>query len=231
MNKESVVLLSGGLDSAVCLYAEVGFWDTVALSIDYGQNQVLELERAAFLAKEVGVPHVILDADFTHVTAKILGDEEGQTWPRTIEAISKDSISPAYIPARNTVLISIAMSYADSIGAKRIVIGSNADDKAFPDCRPKYFEAINEVSKTGTRHHPEIVAPMIEKSKHGVYLEARRLRVPIGETLSCYAPVVPPTGIVWHCGKCDACVIRRDAMSRGKDPTRYWHPRPRGDTP
>ncbi|HUT86596.1 MAG TPA: 7-cyano-7-deazaguanine synthase [Candidatus Heimdallarchaeota archaeon] len=221
MNK-SVVLLSGGIDSAVALALEsmkLQASECFTLSASYGQSHWLELHSAKFLSffykatrhVEVSVPL----GDF----AKSPITQHYGIAQRTLEELRQPFvISPEYVPGRNSLLLALGASFAESIGATRLVIGANADDHQFPDCRREYFDAFQEVVKIGTATGPEVVAPLILHSKTQVIQLAIDLGVPLKWTTSCYRPHESKVKMkedatqAVACGVCDACVVRIDAF-------------------
>lgn len=220
---KSIVLLSGGLDSAVCLYDEIRAGHEVyALTVLYGQRHAIEVVAARRVATTAGVvQHVTTEVGFDHIDGRLLDDADGQVWPRTLEEMNRDRISPMYVPARNTVLLALALSWADSISAARVVVGANADDSKFPDCRSEFIDAMRHVAAYGTRNHPLVIAPLLSLTKAEVVSRALDLGVPTGITVSCYSPSKNFAGVVEHCGVCDACVIRRNAFGSREDGASY----------
>jgi 7-cyano-7-deazaguanine synthase len=212
--KESaIVLLSGGIDSAVCLWlAKEANWHIHALSFNYHNRQRREIEASAKLAQKAEVAeHKVIDLPF------LLELEDLKT---TSGLISKD-VPSAYIPARNMVFYAIALSYAEYISARYVIGGhNNLDHRSFPDSTPEFFAKLNELVKTGTlanNDSPEIITPLSNLDKSGVLKEAIRLKVPLELTWSCY----DKDDIA--CGKCPACRIRLQTFRRArmKDPIPY----------
>lgn len=208
----AVVLLSGGLDSAttLALAQEEGF-ECVCLTVVYGQRHEAELEAARRVARQAGVK----DHRFVTVSLREIG---GSALTDDIE-VPKDreddgQIPVTYVPARNTVFLSLALGLAEVVGAAAVFIGVNAIDySGYPDCRPEFvraFEALAQVAtKSGSEGQPlEIRAPLIEMTKAGVIEAGTRLGVDFGLTLSCYDPVEGRP-----CGHCDACAIRSRAFA------------------
>ena len=239
--RPSVVLLSGGLDSAttLALARRAGF-ACHALSFDYGQRHRFELVAAGRIAASLGaVEHRIVRIDlsagggFGHsaltdqidvpkdrAERKGAGDEE-----RGRDA--RDTAIPVtYVPARNTIFLSIALAYAEVVGAWDIFIGVNAVDfSGYPDCRPAFVEAFERLANLATAAAVEgggrfrIRAPLIAMTKAQIILAGRELGVDYGQTHSCYDP--SPAGLA--CGRCDSCVLRRRGFEEAgvADPTRY----------
>ncbi len=209
---KAIVLLSGGIDSAVCLaYALSEGRTCAALSFDYGQRHRVELEYAAKLCAFYGIPHRILKLPSW-------GAEEfssllnSSTVPahRTVEEIASGGIAPTYVPARNTLFLAYALAIAEVEEAREIYCGSNADDcLPYPDCRPAFFQAFQQVAHYATKQAaegtpPKIVTPLIGLKKSEVILLGKKLGVPLQMTFSCYAPIEGRIA----CGICDACRLR-----------------------
>ena len=159
-----VVLLSGGIDSALALAREAPFCVVHALSIDYGQSHYLELDAACELAAHYEVEHRVAKIDLGFATDVLIRGGEAIA-SRTLEEIRKDVVSPSYVPARNTIFVSLALAWAETLKASRVILCANADDKAFPDCRPEFVDAICRVSYLGTTQQPKVKAPFINQDK------------------------------------------------------------------
>ena len=229
----AVVLLSGGLDSATCLALAVrdGFV-AHALSVDYGQRQRLELEAARRVARSLGAAsHRVVRVDLRLLGGSALtSDDIAVPKDRSLDTIG-DGIPVSYVPARNTVLLSIAMAAAEVAEADAIYLGINAlDTSGYPDCRPEFLEAFRAVARLGTKRGVEgrpvdLRAPLLRLSKAGIASLAVSLGVPVAETLSCYDPLAArvPAGPAIHCGRCDACQLRREGFRAAglADPTTY----------
>lgn len=222
---KSIVLLSGGIDSAVAaaLEREKGY-EVFALSVDYGQSHRCEIQAAEKIAKWLGaIEHRIVQFDLGQLAKGPLVGEP--TLCRTLEEI-RETPSPAYVPARNTILISLALAWGEVVGSRldtRIVIAPNLDDAiAFPDCSRPWVEAAQRVAQT-TLIAPSINAPLLSWRKPRVIQAAHDLGIPLKDTLSCYQPVEWRDGGFGHCGRCDACVLRKDGFSESgvEDPTVY----------
>ena len=221
MTRTAVVLLSGGLDSMVCaaLAREAGF-AVAALTIDYGQRHRVELEAAARIAATLADRHIVLPLDLrafggSALTADIDVPKGG------VEV----GIPVTYVPARNTIFLSLALGLAEAIDARDIYIGVNAlDYSGYPDCRPQFiaaFEALaDQATKAGAEGgHFTIHAPLQDMSKADIAREAARLGLDAGVSHSCYDPA--PDGR--HCGRCDACRLRSKGFEESGlvDPTAY----------
>lgn len=206
---DAVVLLSGGMDSATVLAMaiEQGFRCS-ALSIRYGQRHEVELVRAKEIAAALGArQHVIADVDLRFVGGSALTDE---TIAVPEEEHGASEIPATYVPARNTLFLSLALGWAEVLGAEAIFVGVNAVDySGYPDCRPEYLEAFRRMAALATRAGVEgspvrIEAPLLNWSKGQIVQAACRLGVPLERTVSCYAP--DPAG--GRCGRCEACRLR-----------------------
>ncbi len=208
---KAVVLLSGGLDSAtVAAQAQADGCEVVALSLFYGQRHDRELDAARAIVAALKIKtHQILDVNLSQWGGSSLTDSS-QSIP-TQE--TEDGVIPStYVPGRNTVFISIALSLAEAIGASSIYLGINAVDySGYPDCRPDYLEAFQKLaalsSKAGIEGFaPKLIAPLVLDSKVDIVHRALRLGVPIELTWSCYQGGTVP------CGVCDSCRIRDRAL-------------------
>lgn len=225
--KGAVVLLSGGLDSAVAAaWAVAAGFKVAALSVDYGQRHRLELAAAREVARQLGI------ADHRQVTVDLraLGGSAltaDLPVPKDRDHIGGD-IPVTYVPARNAVLLSLLAGFAEVVGASRLIIGANIQDySGYPDCRPKFLRAFAGAMRLGTRAgveggELEVVAPLVHLSKAGIVRLGVALGVDLGATMSCYDP--PSAGV--HCGRCDACQLRRAAFQEAGvvDPSRYLEP-------
>ncbi len=217
-----VVLLSGGLDSATTLAIAVNECDEVhALSFDYGQRHSRELESAKRIARHYGVVHKIIRLDMRAVGGSALTDDI-EVPERTLEEIENE-IPVTYVPARNTIFLSYALGYAEVIDGDRIYIGVNAlDYSGYPDCRPEYIKAFQEVARLGTKRGVEgrpikIETPLINLTKAEIIKRGMELGVPYELTWSCYR------GGEKACGRCDSCLLRlKGFMEAGyEDPLEY----------
>ncbi|MEO6433984.1 MAG: 7-cyano-7-deazaguanine synthase QueC [Sphingomicrobium sp.] len=221
MTRTAVVLLSGGLDSMVCagLAREAGF-AVVALTIDYGQRHRIELESARIIAADLAKRHIVLQLDLrafggSALTADIAVPKDGVG----------DGIPVTYVPARNTIFLSLALGLAEASGANDIYIGVNSlDYSGYPDCRPDYIAQFQQLARLATKAGVEgqpitIHSPLASMTKADVAREAERLGLDAGQSHSCYDPL--PDGA--HCGRCDACRLRHKGFvdSGLTDPTRY----------
>ncbi|GCL36975.1 exsB protein [Sphaerospermopsis reniformis] len=222
---KAVILLSGGLDSSTVLYqARADGCECYAISFDYQQRHRRELQSAMFVAQSVGVvQHQIVNFDLRLWGGSALTDEAiALPQARSLDEMSQ-SIPVTYVPARNTIFLSFALGYAETIGAQRVYIGVNAlDYSGYPDCRPDYIQAMQEVFRLGTKQGREgqpidIIAPLINLKKTEIIQLGNQLDVPWELTWSCYA------GGDQACGVCDSCRLRLAAFAQLglKDPVDY----------
>lgn len=224
---KAVVLLSGGLDSATtaAMAREQGF-ELYALSVDYGQRHRFELESAARVAQAVGVrEHKTVTISLDALGGSALTGEMAVPQDRDESAIST-GIPVTYVPARNTVMLSLALGYAEVIEAADIFIGVNAVDySGYPDCRPEYIEAFDQLANLATKAGVEgtlrfhIHTPLVKWTKAQIIARGTQLNVDYGLTHTCYSP--NDQGIA--CGRCDACQLRRKGFAEAgiEDPIPY----------
>lgn len=220
--RQAVVLLSGGLDSMVCagLAREAGF-GVLALTIDYHQRHRVELEAAKRIAAGLADRHIILPIDLSAFGGSSLTDDSIRVGKEGVG----EGIPPTYVPARNTVFLSLALAWAEASGARDLFVGVNAlDYSGYPDCRPDFiaaFEALaNQATKAGVEGDPFTVhAPLQHMTKADIAREAARLGLDAGVSHSCYDPT-PDGGA---CGLCDACRLRAKGFEEAglPDPTHY----------
>ena len=220
--KAAVVLLSGGLDSMVCaaLAREAGF-SVLALTIDYNQRHRVELEAAKRIAAELADRHIILPLDLTAFGGSALTSDIAV--PK--DGVEEEGIPVTYVPARNTVFLSLALAWAEAAGAHDLFVGVNAlDYSGYPDCRPAFIAAFEGLANQATREGVEgrrftIHAPLQDMTKADIAREAARLRLDAGMSHSCYDPAADGGA----CGLCDACRLRAKGFSEAglPDPTRY----------
>lgn len=221
--KKAVVLLSGGLDSATVLALAVSKgYDVYALSFSYGQAHHAELQAAKKITNQFNVVnHQVLELNFGQLAQSALTNKAIQV----PDYNDSEGIPLTYVPARNTVFLSIALGWAESVGAQDIFVGVSAIDYSnYPDCRPEYIRAFqamaNLATKTGVEGKPiTIHAPLIELSKAETVRLGLQLGVNYQQTVSCYR--LSEKGEA--CGKCDSCVLRKKGFSQAgiDDPTRY----------
>jgi 7-cyano-7-deazaguanine synthase len=223
MSKAAVVLLSGGLDSMVCaaLAREQGF-SVTALTIDYGQRHRVELEAARAIASALATRHIVLPLDLrafggSALTSDIAVPKDG--------ADREGDIPATYVPARNTIFLSLALGLAEASGASDIFIGVNAlDYSGYPDCRPDFIAQFQQLASVATKAGVEgrgfaIHAPLIDMTKADIAREAQRLGLDAAMSHSCYDPGTDGA----HCGRCDACRLRAKGFAEAgiADPTTY----------
>ena len=212
----SVLLLSGGIDSATILTSITKENEKVfALTFDYGQKHYAEIEKAKNLAKEFNVyEHKIIKLNLSEFTDSSLTDKNIQV-PKSL---TDDKIPNTYVPGRNTIFLSIALSYAESKGCSSIYIGANAIDySGYPDCRPEYIEAFQNLvnlatKKTVTGGNIQIYAPLINLTKIEIIELGIKNGLDIEKTLSCYDPIMKNE----PCNKCPSCRIRNEALNQIK---------------
>ncbi len=223
--KKAVVLLSGGLDSSTCMaIAKHDGYELYALSFDYGQRHLRELESARKIAEHFGVKeHKILKIDLGQIGGSALTDESIDVPVDRDEERMAEEIPVTYVPARNTILLSFALAYAEVKDADAIYIGANAlDYSGYPDCRPEYYSAFEEVARLGTKRGVEgrpieIKYPLIRMSKAEIIRTGMKLGVPYELTWSCYR------GGEKACGVCDSCKLRIKGFREAgyRDPIDY----------
>jgi 7-cyano-7-deazaguanine synthase len=202
------------MDSATCLAeAQADGFDVHALSVDYGQRHEGELAAARAVARRLGArEHRVLAVDLRSLGGSALTTDAEVPKDRDDAEIGA-GIPVTYVPARNTVLLALALATAEALGADAIYVGVNAlDTSGYPDCRPEFIDAFRRVADLGTRRGVEgrpieIRAPLQHETKAGIVLRAVRLGVPLELTLSCYDPVTTSAGPE-ACGRCDACRLR-----------------------
>jgi len=221
----AVVLLSGGMDSATALaIAKADGFDVIALTIDYGQRHRREIDAAKKVAKHFGVrDHRVVSLDLTPIGGSALTDKTIRVpEQRRLEEIGR-GIPVTYVPARNTILLSYALGLAEATGAKAIYIAANFQDySGYPDCRPEFYKAFQEVARLGTKRGVEgdvieIRTPIISMTKADIVRKGQELGVPWKLTWSCYQ------GGDKACGVCDSCQLRLKGFREAgvKDPLPY----------
>ena len=220
---KAVVLLSGGLDSATVLaIARDRGYACYALSIDYAQRHGAELAAAEKIARSIGAcEHRIVKVDLAAFGGSALTDESIAVPTEGIKA----GIPVTYVPARNTIMLSLALAWAEVLGSHNIFIGVNAVDySGYPDCRPEYIAAFEQMANLATKaategHKLSIHAPLIRLSKAEIIRQGILLGVDYGLTVSCYQ--ADAAGLA--CGVCDSCRLRQAGFAAAEvpDPTRY----------
>ena len=230
MKKKAVVLLSGGLDSttALAIAKKEGF-DVYALSFDYRQRHRIELERAKQIAKKLGViDHQIINIDLRQFGGSALTDSIDVPTHRE-EKIVSEEIPVTYVPARNTIFLSLGLAYAEVNNAPHIFLGVNAVDySGYPDCRPEFIEAFEKLANLATKTSVEgkeklkIHTPLIQLTKAKIILKGIELDVDYSLTYSCYKPEKGGKA----CGICDSCQLRLRGFNEAglEDPLNYNNP-------
>jgi 7-cyano-7-deazaguanine synthase len=223
MSKLAVVLLSGGMDSMVVagLAREAGY-RLLALTVDYNQRHRVELESAARIAAHLGAErHIVLPLDLARFGGSALTDDI----PVPKDGVDEGAIPVTYVPARNTIFLSLCLGWAEAAGARDLFIGVNAlDYSGYPDCRPAFVTAFETMANLGTKAGVEgdcftVHTPLMQMTKADIAAAAARLGLDAGMSWSCYDPA--PGGL--HCGLCDSCRLRSKGFAEAglPDPTRY----------
>jgi 7-cyano-7-deazaguanine synthase len=221
-NKKAVVLLSGGLDSATCLaIAKSQGFDCYCLSLDYHQRHIAELQAAQILASSLGAKmHKTANLDLSLFGGSALTDDA-----IAVPEQETAGIPVTYVPARNTIMLSLALAWAEVLQAQDIFIGVNAlDYSGYPDCRAEYVAAFQQMANLATKFAVEgqkitVHAPLIDMTKAQIIALGTKLDVPYAATVSCYQ--ANENGAA--CGKCDSCRLRREGFNKAgiADPTIY----------
>jgi len=220
---DAVVLLSGGLDSTTALaVARSQGFTCHALTVRYGQLHEVELEAARRVASALGVDHRVVAVDLSPLAASALTSRAIEVpKDRSLAEIGAPGDVPStYVPARNTVLLSLALAWAETLGAHDLFVGVNVlDASGYPDCRPEFVRAFEALAQVATRAGGFLVhAPLIELTKAQIIRLGVSLGIDYAITHSCYDPVGQLA-----CGRCDACALRRKGFAEAgvADPTRY----------
>ncbi len=226
MTKKAVILVSGGLDSATTLaIAKEQGYDCYAMSFNYGQRHMVELQSAHMIAESMGVlSHKVVKLGLGDIGGSALTDNNIAVPQNPEQEISTD-IPVTYVPARNTVFLSLALGWAEVLDADAIFIGVNAVDySGYPDCRPEYIEAFQTMANLATKKGVEgqlikIETPLINLTKAEIIQNGTRLGVDYSKTLSCYSPDEKGRA----CGLCDSCRLRQQGFAEANlpDPTLY----------
>jgi 7-cyano-7-deazaguanine synthase len=224
--RRAVVLLSGGVDSSTCLaVARAEGFEAHALSVDYGQRHRDELRRARRVAGALGAAgHEIVRVDLSAFGGSALTDRAIAVPKGRSERRMARDIPVTYVPARNTVLLALALARAETLGAQDVFVGVNAIDySGYPDCRPAFLRSFERLARVATKAGVEgrplrIHAPLIRLTKADIVRLGTRLGVPYRMTTSCYDPIRGRA-----CGRCDACILRRKGFAEAgvPDPTLY----------
>ena len=223
--RSAVVLLSGGLDSMVCagIAREQGY-SVIALTVDYNQRHRVEIDAARRIAEQLADRHIVLPLDLrafggSALTSDLAVPKDG------VGANHQGGIPVTYVPARNTIFLSLALGLAEASSARDLFIGVNAlDYSGYPDCRPEFIAAFERLANIATKAGVEgqgftIHAPLLRMTKADIAREAQRLDLDAAMSHSCYDPL--PDGR--HCGECDACRLRAKGFAEAgiADPTAY----------
>jgi 7-cyano-7-deazaguanine synthase len=229
LDSKAVVLLSGGLDSTVtAAIAKQDGYRIFCVTVSYGQRHQIEVERARAVARALDAAgHIVVAVDLRAFGGSALTDEVSVPKDRTPEKRSGE-IPVTYVPARNTIFLSLALAYAETLGAQTIYFGANVlDYSGYPDCRPEFIRAFETAARLGTKmgvegRAMEIRAPLLMLSKADIVQRGLALRVPFELTHSCYDPTLD--GVA--CGRCDSCRIRREGFRQAGvvDPVPYAIP-------
>jgi 7-cyano-7-deazaguanine synthase len=226
-NSRAVILLSGGLDSttALAIARSEGF-ELFALSVDYGQRHRIELERAAAIAKSMGAAEYrTVKLDLRSIGGSALTADIAVPKDRSADDMAH-GIPTTYVPARNTILLGLALGYAEVVGAFDIFIGANIlDYSGYPDCRPEFLTAFENLANLATKAGVEgkgkfrVHSPLLKMNKAEIIRTGTKLGVDYALTLSCYDPDTEGRA----CGRCDSCQLRQKGFAEAgvKDPTVY----------
>jgi 7-cyano-7-deazaguanine synthase len=211
MSKKAICLLSGGLDSTVTLYyARSEGYNVKALSLNYGQLHAVEIKKAQKTAAFLGIEHTILSIEMPWKGSSLL--DPTIDMPQNRYEFKNNEIPSTYVPARNTIFLSFALSWAEVLDADSVFIGANQIDySGYPDCREEYLNAIQEVYRLGTKRGIQgntikICRPLVNLDKKGIILLGQKLNVPFENTWSCYQGGQEP------CKVCDSCILRANGF-------------------
>lgn len=226
VNVKAIVLLSGGIDSSVALaVTQRDGFDCHALTFHYGQRHNCEIDAAIRIARSRSVPHKIVrvpalgDLARSSLTSWLNGWEVPKDRPA--DKIAVDQRPSTYVPARNTVLLGLSLACAETIGADTLVVGFNLHDRVgYPDCTPEFVSAFEATARAASRRPIRVHAPLTDLTKAQIVSLAVDLRIDLRSTHSCYDPIYSDGSA---CGRCDACVLRREAFAAAAipDPTKY----------
>lgn len=221
MRKKALVLLSGGLDSAVTLSCVPAGTEAVALTLNYGQRHVSEILAAKAIAAYYRVEHIVEDLGMQLARSALTADVAVPAAGSTPTGL----LPSTYVPARNLVFLSYAVAMAVKQGCGSVWIGANAVDySGYPDCRPRFLETFAQAVALGVEPHVDVRFPLVHWDKKKIIQHGSMYGVPFKLTQSCYDPVYDGvTDGYFACGKCDSCKIRRDGFEAANlpDPTRY----------
>jgi len=209
--KDSLIILSGGMDSTVLLYDRLPLI-ALAITFKYGQKHLKEIAKAKSICEHLGVPHKIIELPLSNILKSNLLEGGGDIPEGHYEDLS---MKKTVVPFRNGIMLSIAVGIADSEGFNQVLTAVHTGDHTiYPDCRPKFIQNISNAAYRGTYNEVIISAPYIEWSKREIAFLGKDLKVPFEKTWSCYK------GGDIHCGKCGTCIERKEAL-QGFDPTIY----------
>ena len=216
--KKAIVLLSGGLDSATTLYlAQQKGFQCRCLIFDYGQQHKREIESAKKIAQSLRSPYQVIKIELPWKGSALLDNKINiPKRKNTGTQEHKDEIPSTYVPARNIIFLSFALSYAETTKAETIFVGANAIDfSGYPDCRPQFYRAFKKIIAAGTKAGVEkkkikILTPLLRKTKAEIVLTGKKLGVPFALTWSCYRGRKRP------CGECDSCYFRAKGFREAK---------------
>jgi 7-cyano-7-deazaguanine synthase len=224
--RRAVVLLSGGLDSSTTLaIAKREGFAVFALSVRYGQRHAREIAAAGRVAQAIGVQeHRVVDVDLRAIGGSALTDAIDVPKDRGLADMMR-GVPATYVPARNSIFLALALGWAEVLGASEIFFGANVlDYSGYPDCRPEFIEAFEQMANLATRAGIEgarfrVHAPLLRMSKREIVVRAGELGLDLALTWSCY----DPTAAGLACGRCDACQLRRKGFAEAhvKDPAQY----------
>ena len=222
---KAVVLLSGGMDSTTAAIAQREGFDVHALSVRYGQRHAVELEAARHVARRLGIrQHVVIDLDLRAFGGSALTADLPVPKDTPLGDIGA-RIPATYVPARNTIFLSLALAWAETLGARDLFLGANAlDYSGYPDCRPEYLEAYARMAGLATRAGVEgapltIHTPLLQLTKAEIIARGLALGLDFGITSTCYDPAADGAA----CGRCEACLLRLKGFEEAgvPDPARY----------
>jgi len=227
---KAVCLLSGGLDSAVTLAeARAAGFETFALSVRYGQRHDVELEAAARVAEALGAEeHRVVTVDLSALGGSALTDDIEVPKDRP-EAEIGEGVPVTYVPARNSMFLSLALGWAELLRARDLFLGANVVDySGYPDCRPAFLEAFEKLARVATVAGAEggakfrVNAPLLQMTKAEIVTRGAELGVDFGLTHTCYAPIIIDEEAL-ACGRCDACTLRLSGFKEAgiEDPIAY----------
>ena len=224
--EKAVILLSGGLDSTTCIaLANEQKFELYALTVNYGQKHNFEIEASKHIAREYNTKqHTIIQIDLAQFGGSALTDDKIKV-PKKRNLSEIQSIPVTYVPARNTILLSLAIAWAETLGAYNIFIGVNSlDYSGYPDCRPEYISSFEKTANLATKsgingQKVRIITPLINLTKEEIIKIGLSLNVNYGLTSSCYDPLINGD----PCGECDACHLRLKGFKSTsiEDPLNY----------